>query len=89
MAPGVALIGDAAEHNDPTIGQGCAIAFRDVWLVGELLAESDDWGNEAIFEPYAEERRERMRAAPRDGPAVLESTAANMARSPRASPAGG
>ena len=30
-------------------------------LVSEALAESDDWGNEAIFEPYAGERRERMR----------------------------
>ena len=61
MAPGVVLIGDAAGHNDPTIGQGCAIAFRDVRLVSEVLAENEDWGNEDIFVPYAEERRERMR----------------------------
>ena len=29
VAPGVVLIGDAAGHNDPTIGQGLSSAFRD------------------------------------------------------------
>jgi 2-polyprenyl-6-methoxyphenol hydroxylase-like FAD-dependent oxidoreductase len=60
MAPGVVLVGDAAGHNDPTIGQGVSIAFRDVRLVAEALAGHDDWTPE-IFAPYAEERRERMR----------------------------
>jgi 2-polyprenyl-6-methoxyphenol hydroxylase-like FAD-dependent oxidoreductase len=60
MAPGVVLIGDAAGHNDPVIGQGLAIAFRDVRLVGEALAEPGPW-NDEMFVPYAEERRARMR----------------------------
>lgn len=60
MAPGVVLIGDAAGHNDPTIGQGLSLAFRDVRLVSGLLADNRDW-TEEIFVPYAEERRERMR----------------------------
>jgi 2-polyprenyl-6-methoxyphenol hydroxylase-like FAD-dependent oxidoreductase len=60
MAPGVVLIGDAAGHNDPTIGQGISIAFRDVRLVSEALAENERW-TESIFLTYAEERRERMR----------------------------
>jgi len=59
MAAGVVLIGDAAGHNDPTTGQGLAIAFRDVRIVRDLLAENDEW-DEDIFVPYAEERRVRM-----------------------------
>jgi len=58
-APGVVLIGDAAGHNDPTIGQGVSIAFRDVRLVAEALDAHADWPP-AIFEPYAAERRRRM-----------------------------
>ena len=60
MAPGVVLIGDAAGHNDPTIGQGLSLVFRDVRLVSGLLADNREW-TEDIFVPYAEERRERMR----------------------------
>jgi 2-polyprenyl-6-methoxyphenol hydroxylase-like FAD-dependent oxidoreductase len=60
MASGVVLVGDAAGHNDPVIGQGLAIALRDVRLVGEALAEPGPW-TEEIFVPYAEERRARMR----------------------------
>lgn len=60
MAPGVVLIGDAAGHNDPTIGQGLSLAFRDIRLVSDLLAENRDWIGD-IFVPYADERRERMR----------------------------
>ena len=59
-APGVVLIGDAAGHNDPTIGQGLSIAMRDVRLVAEALSATDDWG-EGLFADYAAERRERMR----------------------------
>lgn len=59
-APGVVLIGDAAGHNDPIIGQGLSITFRDVRLVSEALLASDDWST-AAFAGYAEERRERMR----------------------------
>lgn len=59
-APGVVLIGDAAGHNDPTIGQGLSIAMRDARMVAEILSSSPDWDQE-LFEPYVAERRERMR----------------------------
>jgi 2-polyprenyl-6-methoxyphenol hydroxylase-like FAD-dependent oxidoreductase len=59
IAPGVVLIGDAAGHNDPTTGQGLAITLRDVRVVSEILL-AGDLRTEA-FEPYVEERLERMR----------------------------
>ena len=59
-APGVILIGDAAGHNDPIIGQGLSITYRDVRIVRDLMLENQSWSPE-IFRPYAEERRERMR----------------------------
>ena len=59
FAEGVVLVGDAAGWSDPIIGQGLGIALRDVRLVLEALA-GDDWTVDA-FEPYADERRERMR----------------------------
>jgi 2-polyprenyl-6-methoxyphenol hydroxylase-like FAD-dependent oxidoreductase len=59
-AEGVVLIGDTAGHNDPIIGQGLSITYRDVRIVRDLLLESDDWDT-ARFAPYAEERAERMR----------------------------
>ena len=40
MKPGVVLIGDAAGHNDPAIGQGVSIAWRDVRLVADALTSS-------------------------------------------------
>ena len=60
FAPGVLLIGDAAGWNDPIIGLGLSITYRDVRLVSDILKENDDWTPE-IFAPYAEERAERMR----------------------------
>ncbi len=57
---GIVLIGDAAGHNDPIIGQGLSITFRDVRLVSEALAATNAW-NAAIFADYAAERAERMR----------------------------
>jgi len=60
VAPGIILIGDAAGHNDPTIGQGLALAFRDARLVTEAVLGSKDW-TPHTFEPYADERRERMK----------------------------
>jgi 2-polyprenyl-6-methoxyphenol hydroxylase-like FAD-dependent oxidoreductase len=57
---GVVLIGDAAGHNDPTIGQGLSITYRDVRMVSEVLLGGDDW-SPAAFAAYGEERRERMR----------------------------
>ena len=59
-APGVVLIGDAAGHNDPIIGQGLSITYRDARIVRDLMLENRDW-SPARFRPYAEERRERMR----------------------------
>jgi len=60
LAPGVVLIGDAAGHNDPIIGQGLSITYRDARLVRDLMLENRAWTPDA-FRPYAEERRERMR----------------------------
>jgi len=60
MAPGVVLIGDAAGHNDPTIGQGLSITMRDVRLVSDALSRAADW-DESLFIDYATERKERMR----------------------------
>jgi len=56
---GVVLIGDAAGHNDPIVGQGLSIALRDVRLVSEILL--DGWRDRDAFRPYVEERGERMR----------------------------
>lgn len=58
--PGVVLIGDAAGHNDPIIGQGLSISYRDVRILHDLMLENRNWTPE-MFRPYAEERRERMR----------------------------
>src|SRR5579863_663454 len=60
VAPGVVLIGDAAGHNDPIIGQGLSISYRDVRIVRELMLENRDWKVDT-FRPYVDERRERMR----------------------------
>ncbi len=60
FAPGVVLVGDAAGWNDPLIGMGLSITYRDVRIVSELLKGSDDWAC-LSFAPYAEERAERMR----------------------------
>ena len=54
------LIGDAAGHNDPIIGQGLSITYRDVRIVRDVLLGGDDW-SPAAFAAYGEERRERMR----------------------------
>jgi 2-polyprenyl-6-methoxyphenol hydroxylase-like FAD-dependent oxidoreductase len=56
----VVAIGDAAGHNDPTIGQGLSISHRDVRVVSDILKASRDWSPTAL-KPYAEERKERMR----------------------------
>lgn len=60
FVPGIVAIGDAAGHNDPTIGQGLSISHRDVRVVTDILRASDDWSMAAL-RPYAEERKERMR----------------------------
>ena len=60
FAEGVVLVGDAAGWNDPIVGQGLSITYRDVRIVSELLKSTPEW-NSALFAPYAEERAERMR----------------------------
>lgn len=58
-APGVVLIGDAAGHNDPTVGCGLSIAMRDARIVRDIiLAGAHDAED---FAPYGVERLERMR----------------------------
>lgn len=60
FAPGVVLVGDAAGWNDPIVGLGLSITYRDVRIVSDILRAGDDWSVGA-FAPYAEERAERMR----------------------------
>ena len=60
FAPGVVLVGDAAGWNDPIIGLGLSITYRDVRIVSDLLKGTDNWAT-LSFAPYAEERAERMR----------------------------
>ena len=60
MTDGAVLIGDAGGWNDPITGQGLSITLRDVRWVTEILRASSDW-SPAAFEPYMEERRERLR----------------------------
>lgn len=60
FAPGVVLVGDAAGWNDPIVGLGLSITYRDVRIVSDLLLGTDDW-TPPTFAPYAEERAERMR----------------------------
>ncbi len=59
--PGVVMIGDAAGHNDPVLGQGLSIALRDVRLISEILCDARAAGHAPDFRPYVEERAERMR----------------------------
>ncbi len=54
------LVGDAAGWNDPIVGLGLSITYRDVRIVTDLLKSSDDWAG-LSFAGYAEERAERMR----------------------------
>jgi len=59
---GVVLIGDAAGHNDPIIGQGLSIAMRDARIVRDLVL--DGARDSAAFESYGEQRTavmERLR----------------------------
>jgi len=59
FAGGVVLIGDAAGHNDPIVGQGLSIALRDARIVRDLIL--DGARQPADFAPYGQERSERMR----------------------------
>ena len=59
FADGVVLIGDAAGHNDPIVGQGLSIAMRDARIVRDLIL--DGARQPGDFTPYGRERFERMR----------------------------
>jgi 2-polyprenyl-6-methoxyphenol hydroxylase-like FAD-dependent oxidoreductase len=58
FAEGVVLIGDAAGHNDPVIGQGLSIALRDARMVRDIVVD----GGRApdAFAGYGAERADRM-----------------------------
>ncbi len=58
--PGAVLVGDAAGWNDPILGLGLSITYRDVRLVSDILKETVP-SAAPDFRPYAEERGERMR----------------------------
>lgn len=58
-ATGAVLVGDAAGWNDPILGLGLSITYRDVRLVSDILKETPA-GAQPDFRPYAEERTERM-----------------------------
>jgi menaquinone-9 beta-reductase len=60
FAEGIVLIGDAAGHNDPIIGQGLSITLRDVRRVADLLLNDAAWRPE-LFASYASERNEDLR----------------------------
>lgn len=60
FAPGVVLIGDAAGWNDPIVGLGQSITYRDARTVHEVLTGGGDWSPSA-FADYGAERAERMR----------------------------
>jgi 2-polyprenyl-6-methoxyphenol hydroxylase-like FAD-dependent oxidoreductase len=59
FADGVVLVGDAAGHNDPIIGQGLSIALRDARIVRDLVLDGARTAD--AFRPYGEERMDRMR----------------------------
>lgn len=58
--PGAVLVGDAAGWNDPILGLGLSITYRDVRIVSELLKSSPAWET-LSFAAYGEERAERLR----------------------------
>jgi 2-polyprenyl-6-methoxyphenol hydroxylase-like FAD-dependent oxidoreductase len=60
LADGVVLVGDAAGWSDPLIGEGLSVAMRDARSVADVLLAGDDWST-AAFQPFVEERAERMR----------------------------
>src|SRR5215471_5612489 len=59
FADGVVLIGDAAGHNDPIVGQGLSIAMRDARIVRDLILHGASRPTD--FADYGRERSDRMR----------------------------
>lgn len=60
FSEGVVLIGDAAGWNDPIVGLGQSITYRDARTVHQVLTGGGDW-SPAAFADYGAERAERMR----------------------------
>jgi 2-polyprenyl-6-methoxyphenol hydroxylase-like FAD-dependent oxidoreductase len=58
-ADGLVLIGDAAGHNDPSVGCGLSIAMRDARIVRDLVIAGARSSED--FTPYGAERFERLR----------------------------
>ncbi|HET8524475.1 MAG TPA: NAD(P)/FAD-dependent oxidoreductase [Thermomicrobiales bacterium] len=50
----VILIGDAAGANDPSVGQGLSLVFRDVRILSDLLLNERDWPH--VIHAFAEQR---------------------------------
>jgi 2-polyprenyl-6-methoxyphenol hydroxylase-like FAD-dependent oxidoreductase len=59
FADGVVLVGDAAGHNDPIVGQGLSIAMRDARSVRDLILGGARTPGD--FAEYGRERADRMR----------------------------
>ncbi len=59
FAPDIVLVGDAAGHNDPSVGCGLSIALRDARMVRDLILAGAQCVDD--FASYGQERLERMR----------------------------
>jgi 2-polyprenyl-6-methoxyphenol hydroxylase-like FAD-dependent oxidoreductase len=55
VSDGVVLIGDAAGANDPSLGQGLSLVYRDVRQLRSALWDNRDWAR--ALETYQEKRR--------------------------------
>jgi len=62
FAEGVVLLGDAAGHTNPLIGQGLALALRDVRALAEAMLEERSWDHAALAD-YGARSAERLRRA--------------------------
>lgn len=60
VVDGVVLVGDAAGHTTPIIGQGLSVTMRDVRIVAEHLLSTNDWSPRAL-DDYARQRAEYLR----------------------------
>lgn len=61
VAPGAALVGDAAGFYDPFTGEGVTLALRSAALVAETVGEALDRSGAPLLEAYAARRRAETR----------------------------